>query len=306
MFKAIETLLKTINDQFVDGFWSSFLVAAVVTALAIVLIRLIGRGLTKLSESGRFGTFNAAYARRIMAAIIILLAGMLILSQVKPFQSVTKSVLASSGVLAVILGFAAQQAMANVVGGFFISVFKPFSISDRVKLVDQGIEGIVEDISLRHTVVRTFENTRVIVPNSVMNSSILENAHYQEAKVCRFLEIGVSYKSDLDRAMAIIAQEVRVHRNYYDNRTVEEIASGTPEVVVRVAELADWAVKLRTAVWAADAGTAYAMLCDLRYSIKKRFDAEGIEIPVLCRTMLLQPGHTGESANSTGNADNIK
>ncbi len=299
MFKAIDTLLKTINEQFVEGFWSAFLVSAVVTALAIVLIKLIGRGLARLSESGRFGTINAAYARRILAVVVIILAGMLILSQVKPLQSVTKSLLASSGVVAVIVGFAAQQAMANVVGGFFISVFKPFSICDRVKLVDQGIEGIVEDISLRHTVVRTFENTRVIVPNSVMNSAILENAHYQDAKVCRFLDIGVSYDSDLDRAMAIIAGEVRAHRDYYDNRTEEEIASGTPEAVVRLVEFADSSVKLRVAVWAVDAGTAYAMLCDLRYSIKKRFDAEGIEIPYPHRTVVMKRLAVGGDKNKS-------
>lgn len=252
-----------------------------------MLIQLSGKALDKMSAFGRLGTINVSFTRRIISAIIVIVAAMLIFMQVKPLKSISASLLASSGVLAVIIGFAAQQAMANVVGGFFISVFKPISIGDRIRLVEQGIEGFVEDISLRHTVIRTFENTRVIVPNSIMNSAIIENAHFQDAKVCRFLDIGIGYGADMDRAMAIIAGEVRSHGDFFDNRTEEEKSSGVPDVVVRVTEFKESAVNLHTAVWARDAGTAYAMKCDLLYSIKKRFDAEGIEIPYPHRTVVI-------------------
>lgn len=280
-------MLNSINKQFEGGFWTAFVASAVVAALAFLLVRFSGKAMRKMAESGRFGAVNVAYTRRIVAVIIVLLAALLIFMQVKPLQSLSRSLLASSGVLAVVLGFAAQQAMANIVGGFFISVFKPVTIGDRITLVDQKILGVVEDISLRHTVIRTFENTRVIVPNSVMNSAIIENAHFLDARVCRFLDIGVSYESDLDRAMAIIAQEVRSHRDFLDNRTDGEKADGVPEVVVRVIALAESSVNLRAAVWATDAGTAYAMLCDLLYTVKKRFDAEGIVIPYPHRTVIL-------------------
>ena len=66
-----------------------------------------------------------------------------------------------------------REATANLVSGVFISLFKPFGIGDRIKLSDKQIDGVVEDISLRHTIIRTFENTRIVVPNSVLNLSLI-------------------------------------------------------------------------------------------------------------------------------------
>ena len=94
-----------------------------------------------------------------------------------------------------------------MVSGMFLSFFRPFKIGDRINLMEKNIAGIVEDISLRHTVIRTFENNRVIVPNSVVNMEILENANFEEDKVCRFLDISVGYNSDIEKAMDIIAQQ---------------------------------------------------------------------------------------------------
>lgn len=271
--------MQSADGQFAGGFWAAFIVSTVVAAAAWILIKVLNKALKRMAAKGKLDATNLAFFRRIVGAVILLVAVMLILLQVKPLKTVAASVLASSGVLAVILGFAAQQAMANVVGGFFISVFKPISLNDRVRLPEKSIDGVVEDISLRHTVIRTFENTRVIVPNSVMNAAVIENFHYQDEKVCRFLDIGVGPGADIDRAMGVIAEEVRTHKDFFDNRAEEEKRRGVPDVIVRVTELGENAVKLRAAVWAKDAGTGYAMTCDLLYSIKKRFDEQGIEFP---------------------------
>ena len=168
--------------------------------------------------------------------------------------------------------------MSNVIAGFFITVFRPFSVHDRIRMIDQNIVGFVEDISIRHTVIRTFENNRVIVPNSVMNAAIVENSYYQEDKVCTFLEVGVRQEDNLEKAMAIMAQEVHDHADFYDNRTDEQRAAGVPAVVVRLVKLDRGEARLQAAVWARNAGVAFQMACDLRLSIKKRFDAEEIRM----------------------------
>ena len=77
-----------------------------------------------------------------------------------------------------------------------------------VRCVDNNITGRVEEITLRHTAIRTYENKRLIIPNSVMNSSIIENADYQDSRVCTFLEIGVTYESDIARAKELLADVV--------------------------------------------------------------------------------------------------
>jgi small-conductance mechanosensitive channel len=284
----MEKFLQSADNLFVNGFWSALVVIAVVIAAAWALIQLLCRALKKLAARGRFDKTSIVYFRRIVKVVILLVAVMVILLQVKPLKGVAASVLASSGVLAVILGFAAQQAMANVVGGLFISVFKPVSLGDRIRLPEKDVEGYVEDISLRHTVIRTFGNARVIVPNSVMNGALIENFRYREEKDCRFVDVGVAYGADIERAMAIMAEEARAHKDFIDNRTEEEKRAGAPDVAVRVTKLGDSAVNLRAAVWTKDAGTGYAMECDLLLHIKKRFDAEGIEIPFPYRTVILK------------------
>jgi small conductance mechanosensitive channel len=275
----MDDFTDSINKLFENGFWAAFIASAVIALLAWLLIFILNKTLKRMAELGRVDKTGAAYFRRIVVAVVVLLAGMGILMQVKPLKSVGASLLASSGVIAVILGFAAQQAMANIVGGFFISVFRPFSLGDRVRLPGHDIEGVVEDISLRHTVIRTFENNRVIVPNSVMNAAVIENSQYRDGKVLKFLDIGVHMGADIERAMRVMREEARAHRDFLDNRTEQERRAGMPDVTVRMTSLSGGVANLRASIWARDAATGYAMACDLLLSIKKRFDAEGIDLP---------------------------
>ncbi|MDZ7777461.1 MAG: mechanosensitive ion channel [Bacteroidales bacterium] len=73
--------------------------------------------------------------------------------------------------------------------------------------------GTVEDITLRHTVIRNFENRRIIVPNSVISSETIINSNIIEDKVCNFVEISISYDSDVDKAMALMQEEAMSHPN---------------------------------------------------------------------------------------------
>lgn len=87
--------------------------------------------------------------------------------------------------------------------------------------------------------VRTFENKRVIIPNSKMNSAIIENADYADSKVCVFLTVGITYESDLKKAKELLAREVRKQPAFLDIRTEQQKKDGVPDVPVVVLELAD-------------------------------------------------------------------
>lgn len=274
----MKTPIINFENLFENGLLASIAAAVAIIVGAVLLAKLMNRGIRRLGATGRFNEVSLTFIRRALLAALTLLALYGVFMQIKPLQSLAQSLITTSGLVVVVVGFAAQQAMANIVGGFFITIFRPFSIHDRIRLIDQNIVGFVEDISMRHTVIRTFENNRVIVPNSIMNAAIVENSYYQDDKVCTFLELGVSQNSDLERAMAIMASEVRSHRNFYDNRTDEQRTSGVPAVAVRLVRLDRGEARLQAAVWARNAGVGFEMACELRLSIKKRFDAEGIEL----------------------------
>jgi small conductance mechanosensitive channel len=87
------------------------------------------------------------------------------ISQVHLLKPVSNSLLAGAGLVTVALSFAAQNALSNIISGFFIVLFKPFGINDRLRF-KETVTGVVEDITLRHTIIRDGENKRVIIPNS--------------------------------------------------------------------------------------------------------------------------------------------
>ena len=203
------------------------------------------------------------------------------------FRALASSLLAGAGIFAVAMGFAAQHALGNVVSGVFIVIFKPFRINDRLALAAH--QGIVEDITLRHTVIRNFENRRIIIPNSVISNEIIVNADFGDDMIVKWVDMSISYSSDIDTAKRIMAEEVLAHPLHLDPRSAEDLAMGIPEVVVRVISLMDSSVNLRAWVWGKDAPDAFVLGCDLLESIKKRFDADpNVEIPYPHRTVYMK------------------
>ena len=98
-------------------------------------------------------------------------------------RTVAHTLLAGAGVAALVAGLASQQALSNITSGLFLIIFKPFRIHDRIKFQDE-YSGTVEDITLRHTVIRDFDNNRIIVPNSVISNQVIINLYYADTKYC--------------------------------------------------------------------------------------------------------------------------
>jgi len=229
-------------------------------------------------------TTNYRFLYYAMLALIYITGIGLAIWNIPSFRIVAQSLLASAGILAVVVGFASQQALANIVSGIFIVIFKPYRINDRLT-IQNTLRGIVEDINLRHTIIRDFENQRIVIPNSIISNEILVNSNYTDDKLCKFLNIGISYNSDIDRAKKIMSEEVQNHPLNIDVRSAGDIESGVPRVMVRVTVLGESSVNLRAWAWASNPQNAFVQECDLLESIKKRFDKEGIVIPFPQRTV---------------------
>lgn len=228
---------------------------------------------------------NYRFLGHAITALIYILGFSFAVYSVPSLKAVATSLLAGAGILAVVIGFASQEALSNVIAGVFIVLFKPYRIHDRVVIKDT-MSGVVEDITLRHTVIRDFQNRRIIIPNSIIGNEVVVNSNYGDDQICKWLEIGISYDSDIDLAKAIITDEATKHPNLIDVRGALEKANNEPLVQIRVIELADSAVLLRAWLWAKDPASGYTMKCDLLESIKKRFDEQGVEIPFPHRTIV--------------------
>jgi len=202
-------------------------------------------------------------------------------------RGVAQTALGGAGVIAIVIGVASQEALANLVGGVFIISFKPFRVGDLIKVTDAMI-GNVTDITLRHTVIRNFENKMIVIPNSIINKEKLINYNLGELKCCERIEIGISYDSDIDLAKKIMQEECEAHPFIYDNRSLYEKEIDRPIVKTAVVSLNDFSITIRAWAWGKTFNDCFELKISVLESIKKRFDLEDIEIPYPYRTIVMK------------------
>lgn len=260
------------------------LIITITVVVSFVANKLFKRFVRNNEEITNSDLTNYKFLEHSLSSIIYLIGISFAIWNIEFLKPVAQSMVAGAGILAIAVGFASQQALGNIISGIFIVIYKPYVINDRISL-RTDLRGVVEDISLRHTVIRNFENQRIIIPNSIISNEVLINSNYSDAKICRFIDVGISYGSDIDLAKAIMADEIANHPLSYDNRTEDDIENNMPRVVVRVLSLLDSSVMIRAWAWAKDAPDAFVLQCDVTESIKKRFDREGIVIPFPQRTI---------------------
>lgn len=164
---------------------------------------------------------NFKFLRYIAVSGVYIIGGLFGLLAIPSLHGVAQTALGGAGVIAIIVGVSSQEALSNLIGGMFIIAFKPFKVGD-VVAIDNTIEGTVTDITLRHTVIRTWKNRMIVIPNSIINKEKLVNYDMGEEKCCEYVEMNISYDSDVDLAKEILREECESHPLILDNRTEEE------------------------------------------------------------------------------------
>ncbi len=215
-------------------------------------------------------TINKESIARLIKYLLIFLDILVILGQFDATKPIMSYIAASSGIVAIILGVAAQDTFGNLCAGLMILLFKPFIEGDLIKVNQGELIGYVESIHFRHTVIRTYENNRVIVPNSSLNSSTIENAFYQDEKKDNYLEIEVSYGTDIDLAIDIFKNLTKEVMNKYG-------MPGSEDLEVKVIKFTTTGIGLRMVIPSKSSLDGFNMLSDIRYGLIKEYDKAGID-----------------------------
>ena len=256
--------------------------------LSVVSRRLLNRTIKRKSSDLKEDPTKFVFLKNSLTLIILLIAVIIIFLITPQLNDIGKGLFAGAGILAATIGFASQKVFSNILSGIFILMFKPFRVRDTIEVRSDSLKGVVEEITLRHTVIRDYENRRIIIPNSLVSETTLINSSIVEEKIKKHVEFGISYDSDVDKAKRIITEEILKHPNYLDNRSEEDKAAGDQKVLIRMISLGDFSVNLRAYVWANSNDDAFVLQCDVLESVKKRFDKEGIEIPFPYRTLVFK------------------
>lgn len=257
----------------------------IIEILAILIVSYI---LTKIvnkifKKSHLNEKLNFNFLRSIIKATIWIIGIIGVLAVIPGMSTLATTLIAGSGVAAVILTLGAQESFANIISGLIMVTSKPFDIGDRLIVRDGGIDivGFVEDITLRHTVIRTFKNTEYVITNSKLDSMIIENTtrNSNNNGIVDFVDVKISYESNLDKATEIMQDIIGNHKCFYDIRTEEEKADGVEKVTVRVRSLTDNGISLRASVRTKSIDDSFSTCSECRQLIKKEFDNNHIEIP---------------------------
>jgi small conductance mechanosensitive channel len=300
--------MKSVFDSVPSDFRLLSILATIIgiTVLANwAVIAIINRLESSKLTSDSFDRTALIFAKRIISAVIYGVGIGACLTHIPELKIVGHSLLTGAGILTLVGGLASQQVLGNIVSGFMIVFFRPFRIGDRIT-VSGNYTGTVEDITLRETIVRDAENNRIIIPNSQISSEVVVNANHTDNKICKLIEVGIGYSSDLELAMKIMREEIAKHPLLIDQRTKEQIRDNSPIVTVRVTALGDSSVTLRAWAWADSPANGFALQCDSYVNLKRRFDEAGIEIPFPQRTISFADGSRVYSLAEGSNERNAR
>ena len=275
LFTDVERLLLIIG---------TLIVAAV---LARTAHWSIDRYLNRSAFALHSNPANFTFIKRAITFLIYAAALTIITHLIPGLDKLANTLLASAGILSVVIGLATQQTFGNLISGIFIIIYKPFRVGDSIQL-SNGNTGTVEDITLQFTVIRNPENRRIFVPNSVISKDSIINSTIIDDSICNMIDVGVGYETDLPKAMNLLQEIAQQHPDFYDHRNEAEKEAQSPATPVRVTALGDSAVTLRLTVWCQSSVRDFAMRCDLLLSIKQQFDEVGINMPYPHRTVLIQ------------------
>jgi small-conductance mechanosensitive channel len=273
----------------VDKIWEQVGFSLLVLLIAFIIGRvirfIIGRFFRRNAVKLKVDPTRYNFFKNAVDFITFLIAIIIIFRSIPSLHAFGTTLLTGAGILAAIVGFASQQAFSNIISGIFLVIFKPFSVGDRVR-IGTLYTGDVEDITLRHVVIKDFENRRIVIPNSVISNETIVNSTITDEKVCMFVEFNISFESNIDKALKVMQDTATVHPLCIDNRTEEEKEKGEPKVVMRVIEITDFSVRLRAYTWARNPSEGFDLKCDLIKQIKENFDTQKIEIPYPHRTVI--------------------
>jgi small-conductance mechanosensitive channel len=263
-------IIAELNDLIPgsDGPVFKFLVV-VVTFIAAVAVSKIVTLYVRRSFKEKMTKDHLEIILKVISYSIIVLA---ILFFVLPTLNVQpSSILVAGSVVGLVIGFASQSIVGNLISGLFLMIERPIKVGNLVNI--SGNSGSVEDVSLISTIIRTYDGLYVRIPNQTVFTNTITN---YVANVARRFEyvVGITYGDDADQAIAIIKELIEAH----------PFALKNPAPVVFVDTLGDNAVNIIVRIWGPSTDW-YGVKTELLWIIKKTLEENGIEIAFPQRTL---------------------
>src|ERR671931_2717654 len=215
--------------------WHRLAVLGGVLLVTLIVARFTDRRMSRRELPAAAVTRYRVLRRSVMSAIVFvgLLSGLLVIPQVR---AVATGILASSAVVGIVVGFAAQRTIGNFIAGLLIAFSQPIRLGDWIEF--EGSAGQVEEIGLTYTFIRTAEDDRLVIPNEKIASDTIRNSSIRSKRKVAQVSVQVPLDRDLESVSRLLRE-----------------AGQDESAEVAVTALADEA-RLTLTVWAPDEPTA--------------------------------------------------
>ncbi len=246
-----------------------FLKVGIFIGVALVLnyvVNLVYKYVLKKTKA-----IHLRFSKSVVNVIIDVVVIYSLAQQFDITKDISKVLLQSGSLIIAIATFAAQQALGNVISGISISASKPYNEDEKIRVVQGGTviaEGIVKDVTLRHTVIYQFNGESCIVPNSVMDTSVIINTNYTE-NIGNFVEVEIAYDADVEEAIQIMKKVCAEHTLTLNTEANAVTASGYTQN----------GIVLKTTIWTENLNDSFQACSDIRIALVAEFRKNGIEIP---------------------------
>lgn len=248
---------------------SNWLILAIFIVGGLILHQIANFIFKVLEKKTR--SMHIRFFKSLVNVVIAILTVYALAQQFEVTKELSTALLQSGTLLIALVTFAAQQALSNVISGFSLSFSRPYSVNDKIKVVQGGsvaAEGIVTDITLRHTIISQYNGESCIVPNSVMDSSVITNTNFTD-NIGNFMEIEITYDSDIRKAIEIM-------------KTIcaeNPLTMNTMENNVFVKGYSMNGIILKTTIWTKTLDESFQACSEIRISLIEEFRKAQINIP---------------------------
>ncbi len=228
----------------------------------------------------KHNSVHLRFSKSIVNVVVVVIVMYSLAQQFEVTKDISKTLLQSSSLFIAIATFAAQQALSNVISGISLSASRPYNVDEKIRVVQGGsviAEGMVKDITIRHTIIQQFNGESCIVPNSVMDSAVITNTNYT-GNIGNFMEIEVSYDTDIEKAMNCMQQICIDH----------ELTLNTANHKVFIKGYTQSGIILKTTVWTESLDDSFQACSDIRAALVEGFRKNGIQIPYQTVTVHMQ------------------
>ena len=249
-------------DMYVMPWIINIALAAAIFIVGRMIAKALGSLLEKVLRKSRMDDILINFVTSIANILMLLVV---VVASLDQLGVDTTSMIALVGAAGLAVGLALQGSLQNFAAGVMLIVFRPFKEGDFVEVA--GVSGIVEQITIFNTVMRTADNKEVIVPNGNIYSGVITNYSARDTRRVDMV-FGIGYDDDLKKAKAVLEDIINS-----DSRVLKD-----PAPVIAVSELADSSVNFVVRPWV-NSADYWNVLFETTEAVKLRFDAEGISIP---------------------------